>query len=54
MENETNADIRNKPQAAISAFELIKQQRSVPQKLADVALKDLEMILAIINEDSAQ
>ncbi len=46
---EVAAEIRNKLQAAKTALELIKAGKKVPTKLIDIAIKDLEKVLDIIN-----
>ena len=49
MDKETNADIRNKLQAAVTVLELIKNGKIVPSERVEAALKDLEKILELID-----
>jgi hypothetical protein len=49
---ELNADLRNKLQTAITAIELMKQGKTVPSKMIETALKDLEKVLVLIDKIS--
>ena len=49
MDIETNAEIRNKLQAALTALETVKNNKTAPDNIVNAALKDLAEVLKIID-----
>jgi hypothetical protein len=51
MNKEFTADIRNKLQASRVALEALKDGKTVPVNLVDIALKDLDKILEMLDKE---
>ena len=49
--NETSADVRNKLRAGKLALEMLRDGRAVPKKMVELALKDLNKILEILDKE---